>query len=138
MSTPSYIYAVLLVLAAGAAWLLWRLVSRPRRLEIGPRGILDRGLRLGWIHWDEIEGAWQPSARDRHSLALRVRVSRRLSRRIRRRLIRIPGPLPRSVEVRLDLAGGDWTSVEILQHILVDPGRAVGAGGAPCDPVSGT
>ncbi len=102
--------------AAGLALLMWRLLNPPRRLVITDRGILDRGLRLGWIQWDEIEGAYQPRVGDQDRLRLKLRISDRLSRRLRRRFRR--GGVPELMEVNLNLVGSSLSVVEILQRIL--------------------
>lgn len=110
--------AVLLAFIAGLALVSWRL-ARPRLgLLVTDRGILDRRLRLGWIHWDEIEGAYEPSARDRDSLRLRLRVSERLGRKLRRRARRVAAPGAELMDVRLDLSGSDIGPLELLQEIL--------------------
>ena len=69
-----------------------------------------------WIHWDEIEGAWQPRNERGDRLRLRLRVSERLSPRLRRR----SGDhrLPASVEVPVDLTGTHLSGVELLQEIV--------------------
>ena len=65
--------------------LLWvALYPRPR-LQLTERGFLDRDLQLGWIGWDEIEGAYTPNARDIQGLRLRVRPGKKLLRRLSRR-----------------------------------------------------
>ncbi len=97
----------------------WRLLYDEPRLEIGERGIRDRSLGLGWIRWDEIEGAYQRRSIDQDSIELRLRCSERL----KRRLLGREGGRPDSVEhgfvhVRLDLAGTSLSPVEVLQEIL--------------------
>lgn len=96
----------------------WKTVHPSPRLEIGERGILDRTLGLGWIRWDEIEGAYQRRSLDQDSVFIRLR----LSRRIRRRLDALktgPATLPDdSLDIRLDLTGTDVTPVEIVQEIM--------------------
>ena len=106
-------------LSLGVLALLWRLVNPPPRLEIGERGILQRGLGWGWIPWEEIEGAYPPTASEVEKVRLRLTVTERLARILRKRR-RLPGetPLEDSVEVRLDLAGSDLNAIDVLQEIL--------------------
>jgi hypothetical protein len=102
-----------------ALWAAWRATRRPLSVLVSERGILDRRLPLGWIRWDEIEGAWGPTATDRDGLRLRLRASERLRRRLRGS--REPGTEPeqrRAIDVRLDLAGSSISPVELLQEIL--------------------
>jgi hypothetical protein len=117
----------ILVAAAAACmvWLGWRLARRPRRVVVHDRGILDRDLGLGWISWDEIEGAWQPSLRDQQALHLKLRPGDRLARRLRRggSSVREPGPRDESaVELRLDLTGTGLSPLELLREILARTG----------------
>jgi hypothetical protein len=115
--------ALLFAFIAGLAVVSWRL-ARPRlRLLVTERGILDRRLRLGWIHWDEIEGAYEPSAQDSDGLRLRLRVSERLGRKLRRRATRVAAPGAESMDVRLDLSDSDISPLELLQQILSRTGR---------------
>jgi hypothetical protein len=112
----NWIQAVTIVMGAGLALIAWRLLRPPLRLLVTERGILDRRLRLGWIHWDEIEGAYQPTARDGEALRLRLRVTERSGRTLWRRRAARRGA--RSMDVRLDLSGSGFTAVELLQQIL--------------------
>jgi len=106
-------------LSLGVLALLWRLVNPPPRLEMGERGILQRGLGWGWIPWEEIEGAYPPTAREDETVRLRLTVTERLARILRKRR-QFPGenPLDGPVEVRLDLAGSDLNAIDVLQEIL--------------------
>ena len=96
----------------------WKAVHNSHRLEIGERGILDRTLGLGWIRWDEIEGAYQRRSLDQDSVFIRLRPSRR----IRRKLDGLKGTPARvpseSLDIRLDLTGTDVTPVDIVQEII--------------------
>jgi len=114
-------HAALIGAVAGLLLIGWLIHRPPLRLHVTERGILDRRLRLGWIHWDEIEGAYEPSLRDRDSLRLRLRATRRLRRKLRRRATEV-APGSKSVDVRVDLSGSDITPVELLQHILLYTG----------------
>jgi len=105
---------VVIVLALGLALVSWRLLNPRHQLTIGERGILDRSLELGWIRWDEIEGAYQPSSRQDDCISLRLRVTERLARRLHSRGREAKG----SLEVRLNLAGTDTSAVELLQLIM--------------------
>ncbi len=106
-------------LSLGVLALLWRLVDPPPGLEIGERGILQRGLGWGWIPWEEIEGAYPPTVREAETVRLRLTVTERLARILRkRRQLPRETPLENSVEVRLDLAGSDLNAIDILQEIL--------------------
>ena len=117
----SSMQALLIGAVVGLLLIGW-LIQRPSlRLHITERGILDRRLRLGWIHWDEIEGAYEPSLQDRDSLRLRLRATRRLRRKLRRRATEV-APGSKSVDVSLDLSGSDITPVELLQQILLYTG----------------
>ena len=117
----SGLQAMLIGAVAGLLLIGW-LIHRPSlRLHISERGILDRRLRLGWIHWDEIEGAYEPSLQDRDSLRLRLRATRRLRRKLRARATEF-APDSKSVDISLDLAGSDITPVGLLQHILLYTG----------------
>ncbi len=106
-------------LSMGVLALLWRLVNPPPRLEIGERGILQRGLGWGWIPWEEIEGAYPPTAREDETVRLRLTVTKRLARILRKRR-QLPGEtrLESPLEVRLDLAGSDLNAIDVLQEIL--------------------
>lgn len=116
----------LVALAVGVAALLllgWRL-ARPRpRLVLGERGILDRGLGWGWIPWDEIEGAYPPSADEGETVRLRVRFTDRLARTLhQRRRLPLADPPDGRIEVRLDLSATGLTAVDVLQEILARHG----------------
>ena len=101
----------------GLTLLVWRLVHRGPGLVVGERGILQRG--LGWIPWDEIEGAYPPSIDEGDTLRLRLRLTDRLARVLRsRKRLDVNGPAEDSVEVRLDLAHSEINAVELLQEIL--------------------
>ena len=106
-------------LALGVLALLWRLVNPPPRLEMGERGILQRGLGWGWIPWEEIEGAYPPTAREDETVRLRLTVTKRLAQILRKRR-QLPGEthLESPLEVRLDLAGSDLNAIDVLQEIL--------------------
>jgi len=96
----------------------WKTVHHSHRLEIGERGILDRTLGLGWIRWDEIEGAYQRRSLDQDSVFIRLRLSRRIRRRLdglKRRSAVLPSD---SLDIRLDLTGTDVTPVDIVQEII--------------------
>jgi hypothetical protein len=95
----------------GLLVLVWRALHRTSRLEIGDRGILDRSLGLGWIRWEEIEGAYQRRSLEEQSVFLRLRPTER----IRRRLARAP---EQPFDVRLDLSGTGLSPVEVVQEIL--------------------
>ena len=110
----------------------WRLLGSAPRLSVGRRGILLRESGLGWIPWDEIEGAYPPSAGDADSLFLRLRLSERLSRRLRRRNPDLT-PRPRAgetFELRLDLSGAELSPMELLREVVAH-GRATGASPGP-------
>ncbi len=113
-------YAILtLAIAAGVLIVLWRLINPPPRLEMGQRGILQRGHGWGWIPWDEIEGAYPPSAGEADAMRLRLRVTERLARILRRkRHLPRETSLEESVEIRLDLAGSGLSAVDLLREIL--------------------
>ncbi len=120
----SIFFLALVVLA-----LLWRLVNPPPRLEIDERGILQRDLGWGWIPWEEIEGAYPPTANEAETVRLRLTVTERLARILRKRR-RLPreAPVEDSVEVRLDLAGSELNAIEVLQEILSHDAEAIPAG----------
>lgn len=108
---------VLLLVVSGATVVLgyWLVRSRPR-LVVTDRGILDRSLGLGWICWDEIEGAY----RSRPGVSLRLRPETRAARRLRRRL----DPASEQLTVRVDLDGTNVTPVELLQAVVARGGTA--------------
>ena len=96
----------------------WKTVHPAPRLEIGERGILDRTLGLGWIRWDEIEGAYQRRSLDQDSVFIKLHLSRRIRRRLdglKKRPAASPGD---SVDIQLDLTGTGVTPVDILQEIM--------------------
>ena len=87
---------------------------------IGERGILDRSLGIGWIRWDEIDGAYQRRQHDQDSLYIKLRSGARSLMRLKRRR-----ESEGSGDLRLDLRGTSLSAVELLQEILarsrVDP-----------------
>ena len=115
-------------LALAVLALLWRLVNPPPRLEIDERGILQRDLGWGWIPWEEIEGAYPPTANETDTMRLRLTVTERLARILRKRR-RLPRetPVEDSVEVRLDLAGSELNAIDVLQEILSHDPVAIAA-----------
>ncbi len=117
--------AFLILLAFGLVLVLWAVLYPRQRLMVSERGILDRELRLGWIYWDEIEGAYPPTADDTSGLHLKLRLTDRLAQRLRRRRpdIRPIEPGLDTVEVRLDLSEADIGAVELLHEILRHAGR---------------
>ncbi len=120
------VFAILtLVAGLGLLILAWRLLNPRPRLLVDERGIRHRDLELGWIRWDEIEGAYPPTLADGEALRLKLRLTERLKRRPGG-----PGNGPASVEIRLDLAGAEIGPLELLQEIL-----ARTAGHRPVRPV---
>jgi hypothetical protein len=111
---------ILTSIALAALFLAWRRLHPSARLEICERGILDRSLGLGWIPWDEIEGAYPPRTGESETVRLRLRVTDRLTRALRsRRRGPAAGPSDgQSVEIPLDLHDSDLDAVEVLQQIL--------------------
>jgi hypothetical protein len=91
-----------------------------RRVEIGERGILDPRLGLGWIPWDEIEGAYPESCGRADRVRLRLRVTERLARLLSRRsrCARRLGPLQDHVEVELDLSRSDPSAIDVVLSIV--------------------
>jgi hypothetical protein len=79
------IEAVLIGAAFALVVVLWVVLYPRPRLQLNERGFLDRDLGLGWIGWDEIEGAYPPNVQDAEGLRLRVRPGARLLRWLRRR-----------------------------------------------------
>jgi len=128
----------LIAIAVGLAFIGWRLLNPPLRLLISDRGILDRNLRIGWIHWDEIEGAYQPTIDDRDSIRLKLRRTERLLRKLTYRSRKKARPQASLLDVRLDLTGTDITPLEILQEILAHGGRPVSSGSKAADRVEET
>jgi hypothetical protein len=101
----------------GLATLVWRLLHPNRQLVVGERGILQHG--LGWIPWDEIEGAYPPSVEEADTMRIRLRLTDRLARVLRsRKRLTENSPVEDSVEVRLDLTGSEVNAIELLQEIL--------------------
>jgi hypothetical protein len=105
----------------GAAFVLvavlWvALYPRPR-LQLSERGFFDRGLRLGWIGWDEIEGVYPPNARDVQALRLLLRPGARLQGKLRERSDAAATD-DGAYELRLDLSETDISPVELLQEVL--------------------
>jgi len=121
---------ILIVIAAsGMVWFAWRLRHPPARVVVRERGILDRARGLGWISWDDIEGAWQPSRQDHNALHLRLRPEARPARRLRRGLAKrtaenAPGE---TVDLRLDLEGTGLNPLELLREIVLHGRRGGGA-----------
>lgn len=111
---------IVMAAALGAIVLLWRSLNPPPPLVISERGILDRRLRLGWIHWNEIEGAYLPKPEDPDGVTLRLKVGPRLARRVRRPRsgVTLDPDRPDTAEVQLDLPGTQLSSVGVLQQIL--------------------
>lgn len=111
----------LLAFAAGllaAAW--WRRRARRSRVSCGDRGLFVRELGLGWIPWEEIEGAFPPTRRAPDALFLRLRVGESLAGKLRGKASR-RGREPRpgeTFDVRVELAGAAMSPVELLQAIL--------------------
>jgi len=109
-------WALLLVVSGAIAILAsWLVRSRPR-LVVTDRGILDRSLGVGWICWDEIEGAYQ----SRPGVSLRLRPETRAARRLRRR----SKAASEALTVRVDLSGTDVTPVELLHAVVARGGAA--------------
>jgi hypothetical protein len=101
--------------------ILWVMLNPRPRLQLTDRGFFDRNLRLGWIGWDEIEGAYTPNKRD-EALRLRLRPGEKLLRRLRGRDADIGGD--GTCELSLDLSETDISSVELLQEVLSRSGAA--------------
>jgi hypothetical protein len=111
------------LLIVGIVLLSWHLLDPALRIAVSEKGIRDRTLGLGWIRWDEIEGAYQPTAHDRDGLRLRLRLTRRLARRLHRRSPDLDGEVVgNSLDVRIDLTGADLSPAEVLQEILAHGG----------------
>jgi len=100
---------------------LWFLLYPRPRLQLTERGFLDRELGLGWIAWEEIEGAYTPNVRDSEGLRLRVRPGARLLRRLRRRRASVVSD--GAYELRLDLSDTAVSPVELLQEVLSRTGN---------------
>jgi len=103
--------------------LTWRMFQPVPRLEIGERGILDRGAKLGWIRWDEIDGAYQRRAVDPTAVFLRLRTTERLARHLRRVGRRKSPSVGQTFDVRLDLSDTGFTAVELVQEIMAHSER---------------
>jgi len=118
-----------LALVAGFAGLVvvvaltWRLFQPVPRLVIGERGILDRGAKLGWIRWDEIEGAYQRRSEDRDAVFLRLRATERLARRLRRAGRKQAPPVGQAFDLCLDLSDTGFSAVELVQEIMAHAER---------------
>jgi hypothetical protein len=110
------IETVLIGAAFALVVVLWVVLYPRPRLQLTERGFLDRDLRLGWIGWDEIEGAYTPSVNDSEGLRLRVRPGTRLRRKLRRRSVSAAND--GAYEVRLDLSDTAVSPVELLQEVL--------------------
>ena len=110
------IETVLIGAAFALVVVLWVVLYPRPRLQLTERGFLDRDLRLGWIGWDEIEGAYTPSVNDSEGLRLRVRPGARLLRKLRRRSASVAND--GTYEVRLDLSDSAISPVELLQEVL--------------------
>jgi hypothetical protein len=95
---------------------LWVVLYPRPRLQLTERGFLDRELGLGWIGWEEIEGAYTPSVEDTDGLRLRVRPGARLLRKLRRRDDSVAES--GAYELRLDLSDASISPVELLQEVL--------------------
>ncbi len=100
---------------------LWVVLYPRPRLQLTERGFLDRELGLGWIGWDEIEGAYTPSITDVDGLRLRIRPGAKLLRKLRRRddAVTEDG----AYELRLDLSDASVSPVELLQEVLSRTGN---------------
>jgi len=100
---------------------IWRLRRSREPLTVSPIGIQHRGLYRGWIRWDEIEGAYPPTAGN-HQLRLRVRLSARLARALKRRRRLAPDSrVGDSVEIDLALDQSRHSALELMQLILAQP-----------------
>ncbi|EEF59692.1 STM3941 family protein [Pedosphaera parvula] len=51
----------------------WQLLDRRPRLIINDEGIFDRTLRIGWIPWAEIEGAYKKSIASQDFICLKLK-----------------------------------------------------------------
>ena len=110
------IETVLIGAAFALVVVLWVVLYPRPRLQLTERGFLDRDLRLGWIGWDEIEGAYTPSVNDSEGLRLRVRPGARLLRKLRRRSASAAND--GTYEIRLDLSDTAVSPLELLQEVL--------------------
>lgn len=111
-----------LLAAAGGllAAALWRRHARRSRVFCGDQGLFVRDLDLGWIPWEEVEGAYPPTLHDPEALFLRLRVGETLARKLRGRdAARTRDPRAGETwDVKVDLSGAAMTPVELLQAIL--------------------
>lgn len=104
-----------------ALFVTWRLRRAREPLTVGPIGIRHRGLGRGWIRWEEIEGAYPPSAGNKQ-LRLRVRLSARLARRLKRRRHLAPeSRVGDSIEIELALDRSRHSALDLMQRILSQP-----------------
>ena len=103
--------------------LTWRMFQPAPRLQIGERGILDRAAKLGWVRWDEIEGAYLRRSEEPTAVFLRLRITERLARRLRRAEPRQAPSVGQSFDLRLDLADTGFTAVELVQEIMAHSER---------------
>ena len=118
----STVETILIGIAFALVAILWVVLYPRPRLQMTERGFFDRNLRLGWIGWEEIEGAYTPNTHDVEGLRLRLRPGAKLLRRLRGR-----GDDARkdgTYELRLDLSETDISSVELLQEVLSLSGAA--------------
>jgi hypothetical protein len=114
--------SLLMIGGAIAIAVSWLVRGRPRLL-VTDRGILDRSLGVGWICWDEIEGAYQARTGGEPrppSVSLRLRPGARAARRLRRARPQAPDALM----VRVDLTGSEVSTVELLQAVVARGGVA--------------
>ncbi len=121
-------FAILAAIVAPAlGWLAWRRFRSARGIVVDERGILEPNRGWGFIPWEEIEGAYTPSAADSETLHVRLRVSHRLAGVLRERRTERQAARDGSVEIRLDLSGSELSAVELLHEILARrpaPGRS--------------
>lgn len=110
--TLSTVGAILLIA------LSWRLFQRTPRLVVSERGILDRSVGLGWIGWDEIEGAYQRRSQEQDAVILRLRASARLVGQLKRAGRSEASGVGDAFDLRLDLSDAEVTAVELVQEIM--------------------
>lgn len=114
------------LLIALTALIVWRLRRAREPVTVGPLGIQHRGLGPSWIRWEEIEGAYPPTA-GHDALRLRVRLSPRLLRGLRRRRRLAPEiGVGDSVEIDLALDRSRHSALELMQQILSHPAPPLG------------